>query len=404
MAPAVAPAQEAPVTAQNGTLESKFEKSMKLKETPVEAYEDMGKVPEEFVVTDEAKIPNRNWGDDDASKPKVGYPTLNLAPLMRFFANQQQPGDEEAAKQTIEYMGQACEEWGFFQVTNHGISQELIDDVIKVSNEFFSLPLEEKEKYAVRPGETEGYGRLDFSIKTENGPARTRFWNDVLRHDIRPVPAAGRDRIPKKPEAYGAVIEDYTQGMEKILQVVWKALSVYLGLAPEALYNYQHSADDEAHLIIRLNYYPRCNEPEKVLGVGAHKDFGSLTLLLQDEVGGLQVQKRGTTGWLDVPPQSGEHKGSILVNVANQVEIMSNGRLHSVFHRVLVNRNSSRLSVAAFATPGPKCIIQPLQEVLERYGEKPKYTSLLYGNYARQFAKDVAAGVSPHARYEINRD
>ncbi|CAM6083806.1 unnamed protein product [Calypogeia fissa] len=389
-------------SAQIGALESKLEKTLKLKEAPVESYEHLGKVPDEFVVTDEKKIPNRNWGDDDASKPSFEYPTLNLAPVLRFFANQAQPGDEEATQKCTEEMGKACEEWGFFQVVDHGISQELIDQVIKVSNEFFQLPLEEKEKCAVRPGETEGYGRLDFSLKT-TGPARTRFWNDVLRHDIRPLPPANRNRIPTKPEAYRGVIEDYTQGMEKILQVVWKCLSVYLGLGPETLFKSQE-AEDESHLIIRLNYYPKCNEPEKVLGVGAHKDFGSLTLLLQDEVGGLQVQKRGTTGWLDVPPQAGPNKGSILVNVANQVEIMSNGRLHSVFHRVQVNRNSSRLSVAAFATPGPKCIIKPIEAVLERYGEKAKYTSLLYGEYATNFAKDVGAGISPHARYEINQD
>jgi isopenicillin N synthase-like dioxygenase len=118
------------------------------------------------------------------------------------------------------------------------------------------------------------------------------------------------------------LIEDYTQGMEKILFTVWKALSVYLGLAPDTLMKAQERDDDESHLIIRLNYYPKCSEPERVLGVGAHKDFGSLTILLQDEVGGLQVQKPGTTGWLDVSSNKGENKGRLLIHIANQVQVI----------------------------------------------------------------------------------
>lgn len=92
------------------------------------------------------------------------------------------------------------DDW-WVQAVNHGITQELIDEVIKVSNDFFRLPLEEKEKYSVRPEELQGYGRLDFSLPS-NGSAQTRLWNDVLRHNIRPISTVTRDRIPTKPEAY----------------------------------------------------------------------------------------------------------------------------------------------------------------------------------------------------------
>jgi hypothetical protein len=88
----------------------------KLKETPVETYQQDTKVPEEFLVTDPKKIPNRKWGDDDDSKPNFEYPLVNLAPLLRLFANKPQPGDEDAATSAIEVMGKACEEFGFFQV------------------------------------------------------------------------------------------------------------------------------------------------------------------------------------------------------------------------------------------------------------------------------------------------
>lgn len=115
-APGVPHGTDRDTVAVNGSLGSKLETTLKLKEPPVEGYADMGKVPVEFVHTDEKNIPNRNWGDDDESKPKFVYPTINLAPLMRFFSDQQLPGDEEASGKIIEDMGKACEEWGFFQV------------------------------------------------------------------------------------------------------------------------------------------------------------------------------------------------------------------------------------------------------------------------------------------------
>lgn len=132
---------------------------------------------------------------------------------------------------------------------------------------------------------------------------------------------------------------------------------------------------------INLNYYPICPNPELTVGVGRHSDVSTLTILLQDLIGGLYVRKLDDEDtWIHVPPVS----GSLVINIGDALQIMSNGRYKSVEHRVMANGSKNRISVPIFVNPMPSAMISPLPEVLES-GEKAVYKQILYSDYVKYF-------------------
>ena len=88
---------------------------------------------------------------------------------------------------------------------------------------------------------------------------------------------------------------------------------------------------------INLNYYPICPNPELTVGIGRHSDVSTLTILLQDDIGGLLVRGNNDS-WVHVPPIS----GSLVINVGDALQIMSNGRCKSIEHRVVANGSKNR--------------------------------------------------------------
>lgn len=106
--------------------------------------------------------------------------------------------------------------------------------------------------------------------------------------------------------------------------------------------------------------YPQCPNPELVRGLREHTDAGGIILLLQDDkVPGLQFLNNGE--WVDVPPSK---DNTVFVNTGDQVEILSNGRYRSFLHRVMANKNGSRLSIATFYNPAGDAVISPASELL----------------------------------------
>ncbi|KAK6247884.1 hypothetical protein QUC31_019449 [Theobroma cacao] len=136
-----------------------------------------------------------------------------------------------------------------------------------------------------------------------------------------------------------------------------------------------------------LNYYPICPNPELTVGVGRHSDVSSLSILLQDEIGGLYVKGNQGDNWIHVPPI----KGSLVINVGDALQIPSNGRYRSVENRVIASGSKNRILVPIFVNPRPGDIIGPLPQVLEN-GEKPIYKQVLYSDYVRHFFRKAHDG------------
>ena len=131
---------------------------------------------------------------------------------------------------------------------------------------------------------------------------------------------------------------------------------------------------------VHFNYYPCCPNPELTAGVGRHSDISAITILLQDETGGLYV--RGTTedSWIHVPPVN----GALVINIGDVLQILSNDMYKSIEHRAIPNKSKNKLSIPIFVNPGPQSTIGPLPEVLTS-GEKPMYKHVLFLDYVNHF-------------------
>lgn len=133
-------------------------------------------------------------------------------------------------------------------------------------------------------------------------------------------------------------------------------------------------------LLVNLIYYPVCPNPELASGAGRHSDISSITILLQDDVGGLYVRGTRANQWIHVTPV----KGALVVNVGDILQMVSNDRYKSIEHRVIVNGRRNRVSVPIFVNPATDAIIGPFPEVLEN-GEKPVYKSIQFLDYFNYF-------------------
>ncbi|KAM7502890.1 hypothetical protein LguiB_001794 [Lonicera macranthoides] len=241
---------------------------------------------------------------------------------------------------------EAAEKWGFFQIINHGVEIQVLENVKAATHRFFELPAEEKKKYS----------------KENSRSNSVRF---------------GTSFTPDAEKALEDQALEYKKCTEVVIRKLLEALMKRL--------NVTHIDKTKELLLmgskrINFNYYPKCPNPELTVGVGRHSDVSTLTILLQDEIGGLYVRKKDTESWIHVPPVS----GSLVINIGDALQIMSNGRYKSVEHRVLANGTNNRVSVPIFVNPRPSDIISPLPEVIED-GEKALYKQVLYSDYVLHF-------------------
>jgi len=161
--------------------------------------------------------------------------------------------------------------------------------------------------------------------------------------------------------------------IRKLLNVLLKKLNVKeLGKERE------HALMDTMSL--SFVYYPACPEPELVSGVSPHSDITSITVLLQDDIGGLYVRDKDSDGWINVPPVN----GALVVNIGDVLQIMSNECYKSIEHRVVANRNKTRISMPIFVNPAPDAIIGPLSKMLKN-GDEPLYKQVVYSDYFNHF-------------------
>ncbi|KAK3014766.1 hypothetical protein RJ639_007951 [Escallonia herrerae] len=264
----------------------------------------------------------------------------------------------------------AAEKWGFFQIVNHGVPIEVLEDVKEATHRFFELPAVEKRKYSKENSPTKSV-RFGTSFTPEAEKALE--WKDYLSLFYVTDDEASTFWPPVCKNQAQEFIRSSELVIKKLLQVLMRRLNVN-----------EIDEQKESMLMgskrINLNYYPICPNPELTIGVGRHSDVSTLTVLLQDDIGGLYVRKMDTDSWVHVPPIS----GSLVINVGDALQIMSNGRYKSIEHRVVANGSNGRISVPIFVNPRPADVIGPLAEVLES-GEEPMYKQVLYSDYVRHF-------------------
>ncbi|KAG8084702.1 hypothetical protein GUJ93_ZPchr0010g10170 [Zizania palustris] len=239
-----------------------------------------------------------------------------------------------------------CEAWGFFQLVNHGVPKELLDRVKKVCSE--SYRLREEAFMASEPVRT-----LEGLVEAERrgeavAPVDDMDWEDIFYlHDD--------NQWPSSPPEFKETMREYRAKLRELAERVMEVMDENLGLEKGRMKRAFTGDGRHAPLFgTKVSHYPPCPRPDLITGLRAHTDAGGVILLFQDDrVGGLQVLKGGE--WIDVQPLA----DAIVVNTGDQVEVLSNGRYQSAWHRVLPMRDGNRRSVASFYNPSFEATISP---------------------------------------------
>nr|UZH24572.1 anthocyanidin synthase [Moringa oleifera] len=263
--------------------------------------------------------------------------------------------DEKERERCREELKKAAMEWGVMHLVNHGISDELMSRVKKVGEVFFDLPVEEKEKYAndQASGNIQGYGS-----KLVNTASGRLEWEDYYFHLIFPEDKRDLSIWPKTPNDYIEATSEYARQLRGLVTKILTVLSLGLGLE-EGRLEKEAGGLEELLLQMKINYYPKCPQPELTLGVEPHTDISALTFILHNMVPGLQVfyQNKWVTAKC-VP-------NSIIMHIGDTLEILSNGKYKSILHRGVVNKEKVRISWAVFCEPPKdKIILKPLPETV----------------------------------------
>ncbi|KAH7519419.1 hypothetical protein FEM48_Zijuj08G0034100 [Ziziphus jujuba var. spinosa] len=250
----------------------------------------------------------------------------------------------------INQIGLACQNYGFFQVKNHGIEEDVINKMMSVGREFFHLPESERLKsYSEDPFKTT---RLctSFNVRTE----KVSSWRDYIRLHCHPLEDYMRE-WPSNPPSFKEDAAEYCKNVRGLAVRLLEAISESLGL--ERDYINRVLGSHGQHMAI--NYYPPCPQPKLTYGLPPHADPNVITLLLQDDVPGLQVLKDGK--WVSVQPIP----NTFIVNIGDQIQVISNDRYESVLHRAIVNSDKERISIPTFYCPSYDAIIGPAQNLID---------------------------------------
>ncbi|XP_044386835.1 2-oxoglutarate-dependent dioxygenase 19 [Triticum aestivum] len=291
--------------------------------------------------------PPSSPGQPSGTCSEDAIPVVDLAVLVN--------GDAGERSQAVQHLGRACQDWGFFMVTNHGVPEALQSALMDACSELFSLPPEQKQEHMdAGPMDPVRVG-TGFNSAVDGA----RYWRDYVKMFAHP-----ELHCPAKPDSLRGVAAEYAARTRGLLLELTAAISESLGLHVGRIA--ERLDLGSCFQILVGNHYPPCaadsDDDDGAIGLPAHSDHGLLTLLFQNGVDGLQVKHHGR--WLLAKPLP----GSFFVIAGDQLEIVSNGRYKGVLHRALVDRAQARMSCVsllgpcldAVVEPGPELAVPPL--------------------------------------------
>ncbi|XP_028769693.1 flavanone 3-dioxygenase 2-like [Neltuma alba] len=281
--------------------------------------------------------------------------------------------DPQIHANAVRELGKACQDWNFFMIINHGIAESLTEEVMKKSAEFHNLPLEEKKEF-----KDEGlFAPIRYGTSSHSQEEKVHYWRDYLRVTTFP-----EFHFPHKPSGFKEVAFEYTRKIRSIVRELLQGVSESLGLEANAII--ESTNFDSGFQKFQVNLYPPCPRPDLALGLPAHTDNGFFTILAQNKIAGLQVKHDGK--WINVNPLP----NCLLAIPGDQLELVSNGRYKSIWHRAMLNDRNTRVTLAIANGPPLEKEIGPTPKLLEE--EEPLFKCIKFRDYIelQQQARCVA--------------
>jgi len=267
-------------------------------------------------------------------------------------------GPAAARGAVAEQIQAACRERGFFYVAGHGVPAELLDQLADASAEFFALPLADKLEIAMERGGRAWRGYFPVGAELTSGQPDLKeglyFGSELPDDDPRVragLPLHGRNLFPRQVPRLRPLVLSYLDALTSAGQAVLAGVALSLGL--DAGY-FASGCTADPTILFRIFHYPPSPPQNPGWGVGEHSDYGLLTLLAQDDSGGLQIAV--PEGWIDAPPIP----GTLVCNIGDMLDRMTGGWYRSTPHRVRNLSGHGRLSFPFFLDPGFSAEVPPL--------------------------------------------
>ncbi len=286
-------------------------------------------------------------------------PIIDVAPLV---AGTPEIGD------VASQLGESCRESGFFYVVGHGVESRLLTRIEAFSREFFQLPTAEKMQIAMPRGGRAWRGYFAVGDELTSGKPDQKeglYFGAELPADhpevVAGTPLHGPNLFPAVP-GFREVVLEYLAAMTHLGHRLMAGLSLSLGLDRD--YFARHYTADPLPLF-RIFNYPwtpsltgvTAGAVDAHWGVGEHTDYGLLTMLWQDDAGGLQVKSRSR--WIDAPPIP----GSFICNIGDMLDRLTRGLYRSTPHRVLNTAGRDRLALPFFFDPNFNAEVRPIDDL-----------------------------------------
>ncbi|XP_078361361.1 uncharacterized protein LOC144645678 [Oculina patagonica] len=262
--------------------------------------------------------------------------------------------DQKAINQVYQQIHEACKDIGFFYITGHGVEQSTLDLFFSYTQGFFALPLEKKTAISIDKNPF-------YNGYIKSGAERTKNVVDIregiyFEQKFRPQED---DYFPEESDlpGFAKAVKAYQAQLTELGFAMMKAIAFGLGLPVD----YFVEKCSPPTCVLALWHYPPHPADTDSWGVGPHTDYGMWTFLLQDDVGGLEVEI-AEGNWVEVKPIP----GTFVVNLGDCLQAWTKGLYRATTHRVRRSIKKDRYSMPFFFNPNPGCIIEPIETDVTR--------------------------------------
>lgn len=300
-------------------------------------------------------------------------------------------------------VGEACRGYGFFYVVGHGVPSDLTEQLQRLSRSFFEHSVEWKNQWKMKRVDSRQKGYVSLEKETTSGKPdykESLFFCSDKRANISNDSFATTFDSNSFPDIknFKDVLKSYMLNATSVARNIVSAISLSLNLPADYIYR-KYTSDPT--ITFRIINYPTTlanSHSGAVWGVGEHTDYGLLTIVLQDDVGGLQVC--GPSGWVDAAPV----RGSFICNIGDMLDFVTRGTYRSTVHRVIRNVSGrDRLSFPFFFDPSLTARLVPVPTVNESVASQPlrerwdhndiRSFSGSYGDYLEKKVRTMLAKV-----------